>query len=173
MSASPSSPAQVCFALIPRFNMAGLTTTIEPMRVTNYLSSEQRYEWGFFSAEGGEVQASNGMTVKTQRLDDAPSKPLLAFVCGSWGSEHYEHPHLTRWLKRMHRRAVQLAAMELGIYAIARAGLIGDHAVARRHMPGHDLRILQAFAEIWQVERAHACSRQSCAAARIRASDGM
>ena len=35
------------FVLIPRFNMTALATTLEPLRIANYLSTRTLYEWHF------------------------------------------------------------------------------------------------------------------------------
>ena len=116
-------PAHAALVVIPRFNRMTLTTTIEPLRIANYLAPETLYEWQYLSATGGEIAASNGMTLATRPLADADPATRIAFVCGSWGSEHYDSPELINWLRRQERKGVTLVAMELGIYLLARAGL--------------------------------------------------
>lgn len=114
----------IAFVLIPRFNMMTLTTTIEPLRVANYITPEKLYDWCYLSADGGTVVASNGMTLETTAIADAKRPMDLIFVCGSWGCEHYVRPNLFNWLRRKERSGVTLAAMELGVYVLARAGLL-------------------------------------------------
>jgi AraC family carnitine catabolism transcriptional activator len=120
---------RVAFVVVPRFNMMTLTTTIEPMRIANYLAPETLYEWQYLSATGGEIAASNGMTLATHTLDDLAPATGIVFVCGSWGCEHYDSPELIAWLRRQERKGVTLAAMELGIYLLARAGLVSARQV--------------------------------------------
>jgi AraC family carnitine catabolism transcriptional activator len=120
----------VTFVLIPRFNMMTLATLIEPMRVANYLAPQQLFRWKFASPEAGVVTASNGLTADCLALDD----PQLAaqdyiFVCGSWGAEHYDDQRLARWLRKKARTEVKMVAIELGVYAFARAGLLRDDVV--------------------------------------------
>ena len=55
-----NDPAQVstqrlAFVLIPRFNMTALVTTLEPLRIANYLSGQTLYDWRFLSVGGGLV----------------------------------------------------------------------------------------------------------------------
>ena len=50
--------------------MMTLTTTIGPMRIANYLAPETLYDWQYLSAPGGEIAASNGMTLSTRLLND-------------------------------------------------------------------------------------------------------
>ncbi len=136
--ASEERHTQAAFVVIPRFNMMTLTTTIEPMRVANYLAPETLYDWQYLSAPGGEIVASNGMTLSTRPLSDVDPTTSIVFVCGSWGCEHYDCPELINWLRRQERRGLTLAAMELGVYVRARAGLVSARQVTTHWswMPG-------------------------------------
>ncbi|MFO0997021.1 MAG: GlxA family transcriptional regulator [Alphaproteobacteria bacterium] len=120
-----ATPTHVSFVLIPRFNMLTATTLIEPMRIANYLVPRLLYAWDFRSPEPGAVTASNGLAIECASLDahDAP-RPDIILVCGSWGAEHYQSPALFNWLRRCERRGATLVGVELGVYALARAGLL-------------------------------------------------
>ncbi len=127
----------IAFVLLPRFNMMSLAALLEPMRIANYLSPHPLYRWEHLSAEGGELRASNGM-VQTCLPLAAAADPALIFLCGSWGSDHYHNTELFNWLRRHRRRGAEIAAIELGVYVLARAGLIGSR-LATTHwscMPG-------------------------------------
>ncbi|MBM3519252.1 MAG: GlxA family transcriptional regulator [Alphaproteobacteria bacterium] len=143
---------RVCFVLIPRFNMMTLTMLMEPMRVANYLAPSQLFAWDFRAVEGGEVQASNGLSVKCRELSHAGEEaPDLIAVCGSWGAEHHDDARLSRWLRAHARANVPMIAVELGIYALARAGLVGDQKVTTHWsmMPG----LVEAFPRLNVVEQ--------------------
>ncbi len=114
----------VAFVVIPRFNMAALTTTLEPMRIANYLSNDPVYSWSFVSAEGGERLASNGMSLGTLSLDDLPAPVDVVFVCSSWSCEQYRHDRLFGWLRKHERDGGALVSMDTGAYLLARAGLL-------------------------------------------------
>ena len=75
----------VQFILLPRFNMASLTTMIEPMRIANYLSTYPLYQWQFLSRHGGLVQASNDMTIACDEIDRGKSPASYIVLLGSWG----------------------------------------------------------------------------------------
>ena len=51
--------------------------------------------------------------------------------------------------------------------------LVGDHMVALRHMPRHQLGLLEAFAEVRQAERAHMNARARRTAATMRSAFGI
>jgi len=123
-----SLPTQVSLVLIPRFNMMTLTTIIEPMRIANYLAPEQLYRWDYRSAQPGTVTGSNGLQVDCGALDQPESlQPGIIIVLGSWGTEHYNDATLFNWLRRQGRTGTLLVAVELGVYALARAGLLAGH----------------------------------------------
>jgi transcriptional regulator GlxA family with amidase domain len=132
-----AEPTRVAFVLLPRFNMMSLAALLEPMRIANYVAPRTLYHWEFLSVESGDVLASNGMREATVKLAEA-GNPTLVFVCGSWGAEHYHSAELLTWLRRLQRKGIRLIAIELGIYVLARAGLLGE-SVATTHwswMPG-------------------------------------
>lgn len=136
---SSSQITRVTFVLIPRFNMMTLTMLMEPMRIANYLAPQKLYVWDFRAATSGLVQASNGLNVNCQGYDDRDlPAPHMIIVCGSWGAEHLDDTRLSRWLRKNLRDKVTMVAVELGIYAFARAGLLSDKKVTTHWsmMPG-------------------------------------
>lgn len=123
-----TSPTHVGFVMIPRFNMLTLTTIIEPMRIANYLAPKQLYQWDYRSPEPGPVIASNGLQVECRALDTKQSPPPdIVIVLGSWGADHYHNATLFNWLRRIARTGSKLIGVELGVYALARAGLLAGH----------------------------------------------
>ena len=123
-------PARLVFVLIPRFNMMALTTTIEPLRVANYLTGRSLYDWSFVAPGGGQIVASNGMTQAALPLPDRVPDNTTIMVCGSWDSEHYNNPDLFAWLRVQDRRGIRLGAMDISPYILARAGLLKGRRVA-------------------------------------------
>ena len=116
--------SHVTFVVVPRFNMATLVSLIEPMRVANYLYSQQIYSWKTVSFEGPEVLASNGMSVKAREPTEHLKNQDLIFVIGSWGCEHYARRKLTAWVRQQYSRGARICSVELGCYIVARAGLL-------------------------------------------------
>lgn len=127
---SDATPYKIAFVLIPRFNMMALSATLEPIRVANYITGRELYEWQFLSIDGGTVTASNGMVLSTEALTDTDNKWRAIFVCGSWDSEHFENAQLFAWLRRMNRHGIRLGAMDIGTYILARAKLLSGYRVA-------------------------------------------
>jgi transcriptional regulator GlxA family with amidase domain len=148
----PATPTQVCFVLLPRFNMMTLTMLMEPMRIANYLAPRPLYAWSFRGSDAGQILASNGLAVNCLDLeDDGGGRPDLIVVCGSWGAEHLNDQRLFRWLRRMAHNGVQMAAIELGVYAFAKAGLLIDQKVTTHWsmLPG----LAEAYPKLQFVEQ--------------------
>lgn len=136
-----ASPVNVKIVVIPRFNMLTLTAFIEPMRIANYLSPDPLYSWQFYSPEPGAVQASNGMMLQCGSLESSTgSAEEIVAVFGSWGGERYDSRALSNWLRRQERAGANLVGVELGVYALAAAGLLAGHTVTTHWSmkPGFD-----------------------------------
>ena len=125
-----SAPKHFSFVLLPRFNAMTMTTVIEPMRIANYLASDEIFTWDFRASEAGVTTASNGMEVSCKGLEDEePANYDYIGVFGSWGAETYNSPKLTHWLRRQAQKRVLLIGVELGVYALARAKVLAGLSV--------------------------------------------
>jgi transcriptional regulator GlxA family with amidase domain len=135
---SSSDISKMAFVLLPRFNMMTLTTTIDPMRIANYLSSDPLYEWAYLSPEASDLSASNGMVLPCEPLANHREVFDSVFVLGSWGSERYVHPELFSWLRLQERKGAMICGMEIGAYVVARAGLLSGRQATTHwsHMAG-------------------------------------
>ncbi|MES1976158.1 MAG: GlxA family transcriptional regulator [Pseudomonadota bacterium] len=115
------------FFLVPGFSAMAFFSATEPLRVANRLSPEPVFAWRLFSRDGGAVEASNGMRIMVDGpLDE--TVPNLT-ICAGFDPKRGEWPGLLAALRRMARRGATLGAMDTGIYALARAGLIGDRKI--------------------------------------------
>ena len=113
------------FVLIPRFNMMSLTTTIEPARIANYLSTDPLYQWKYLSFNESRVVASNDMPIECELITTKAKADFdLIFVIGSWGCEHYICKDLFNWLRWQHLNGIMICGFEVGIYVLARAQLL-------------------------------------------------
>lgn len=116
--------------LLPRFNMMTLTSVIEPMRIANYIATDEVFSWKYRAAEDGPVFASNGLPVECKQVnvDDDPNFDI-AVVFGSWGAEKHRDPILLSWLRAQARKGNTLVGAELGVYSLAHAGLLSGKTV--------------------------------------------
>ncbi len=131
----PNQPSmmKIGFVLIPHFNMMSLTTTIEPMRVANYLLPTPFYSWDYISFGNKTVTASNDMSLDCIAINSEESHYDLIFVFGGWTGEHdfntNLYPKLCHWLRKQARHGATLCAFELSIYIFADAGLLDNQHI--------------------------------------------
>ena len=117
------SKIKVGVVLIDRFNMMSLTTSLEPMRIANFLLLQSFYEWEYLSFENLQVTASNGMRIDCQAVDESKYYDII-FVCGSWGCERETPQKIEGFLRKQARYGAMLCSFELGVYSLAKAGLL-------------------------------------------------
>ncbi len=117
--------------LLPGFNSMAVHAFIDPFRAANYLRATPLYRWPFLSVDGGDVTASNGVTIgNTQRFADGPADFDFLVVNASWTPERFQGRALQNWLRRLARNGVALAGLDTGAFVLAYAGLMsGYHAV--------------------------------------------
>ncbi len=118
---------QFGFYLHPQFSMLGFTSAVEPLRVVNRLSGEDRYSWKLVSRDGRPVTASSGIEVVPHGgIDDTEDLENLVIVAGL-GVTDFHDKHLHAWLRRLARRGCRMGAVSTGSYILARAGLLEGH----------------------------------------------
>ncbi len=122
-----SQHKNIALILLPRFNMMTLTTIIEPLRIANYLAPEKLYSWEYRAEENGQIYASNGLNINCGGINSTEEPNYdVAIVFGSWGAENHQSPSLSNWLRHQSRKGVMIVGVELGVYALARAGILAQ-----------------------------------------------
>lgn len=116
------------FVLLQKFSMLSLSALVEPLRIANYCSGRNLYDWCFLSVDGKDVSASTGVMVPTQKISQDDSQWDAIIVCGGWNAERYDAPELFGWLQHKGRSGVILGAIETGSYILARTGLLRGHS---------------------------------------------
>lgn len=100
---------------------------VEPLRLANWLSGANLYDWILFSADGRPVASSNRIEVGTDMgIDEIDFYPSV-FVCGGIDIQSYDHGKLAPWLRRMARRGADIGALCTGTQVLARAGLLDGY----------------------------------------------
>ena len=122
-----SLPERVGFFLVPQFAMLSFASALEPLRSANRLSGRALYSWHILSKDGGPVLASNGIPVVPEAsIERAPALDALV-VCAGIDAHLYEDRAVFAWLRRMARRPIEIGAISLGSYVLARAGLLDGY----------------------------------------------
>ena len=109
----------------PNFNMAATVGFLDPFRAANYLEGSILFRWELASASGGEVMASNGLSIATHPLRDVRGGvPDVVIVSSSWTPESYNSTPLRGALQQWARAGATMGALDTGAFMLAEAGLL-------------------------------------------------
>ncbi|OEY67867.1 GlxA family transcriptional regulator [Marinobacter sp. X15-166B] len=116
--------------LLPEFSNLCFSNLIEPLRAANDLSDQPVAKWHLFSVDGKSVSSTSGLTFPVHKsVADIPdTAPLdILFVMASYNYESYITPPLVQQLRRLKPYAKQIAGLDAGPFALARAGLLSGY----------------------------------------------
>ena len=85
MPENPKPALNVLVIVTPNFNLAATVGFLDPFRASNYLDGSILFKWSIASATGGEIIASNGLSVRTKPLREVRNQPQdIVIVSSSW-----------------------------------------------------------------------------------------
>src|SRR5215510_4308278 len=125
MSERAQAAVKLLVVVTPNFNMAATVGFLDPFRASNYLDGTALFRWEIASAIGGEVIASNGMSVRTKLLREVQNQRQdIVIVSSSWAPETYNSSPLHGALHRWARAGTTVGALDTGAFILAEAGLL-------------------------------------------------
>ena len=120
-------PQRIAIFIVPKFSMMDFTAVIEAQRIANRMSARQLYSWHILSKDGRPVVASNGIPIAPEAaLAEAWRYDLLIVSAGIEG-HLYDDKEVFAQLRRIARRGMDIGAMNLGSYLLARSGLLDGY----------------------------------------------
>lgn len=118
---------QVGFTLLPNFSLMSYASAIEPLRAANMIAGTRLYEVVAFSAEGGAVVSSSGVSVECSAAKMMSGTLHTVFVCaGGNPSDWTRTQAVERAMKRVSRLGVRIGGISSGSYLLAKAGLLDN-----------------------------------------------
>lgn len=156
--ASPAKAKHFGFLLLKDYSMIAMSSAVEPLRMANLLSGEERYRWTLYTLDGAPVAASNGMVITPENALAGTHADLDAlFVCGGICVEKAWQDVLREPLHRLARRRIPLGALCTGTYVLARAGLLDGYRCTIHWENASSLRELFPSArvsqELFEIDR--------------------
>lgn len=123
--------ARLLMIVTPSFNLAATMGFIDVFRAVNYLEGAPRFSWVLASLEGGEVVASNAVSVRTVALKEAAGQGYgHVVVSSSWTPERFTSARLLAALNRLAKTGAVMGALDTGAFLLAEAGLLDGDAAA-------------------------------------------
>jgi len=150
-------PQRIAIFVVPKFSMMGFACAIEPLRSANRMSGRELYSWHILSKDGKAVTASNGIPVVPEApLAEAVRYDLLIVSAGIDG-HLYEDKEVFAQLRRIARRGMDIGALTLGSYLLARAGLLDGYrcTVHWENLSGfiEEFPQLEVTSELFEIDR--------------------
>jgi AraC family carnitine catabolism transcriptional activator len=148
MPENPRAALKVLVIVTPNFNLAATVGFLDPFRASNYLDGSILFKWSIASATGGDIIASNGLSVRTKPLREVRNQPQdIVIVSSSWAPETYNSAPLHGALLRWARAGVTLGALDTGAFILAEAGLLKGKRATTHYEHIDSLRELYADTE--------------------------
>jgi AraC family carnitine catabolism transcriptional activator len=120
---------RLAFLLLPEFPIYALIPAVEALRIANQNSGRRLYDWQLLSIDGGPVEAGNGMSLSVDNgLAEVRWVPTVIVCAGNHPLQHVNRRVLD-WLRRLARHGAALGAIDTGVFALARAGLLEGYRV--------------------------------------------
>lgn len=143
------------FLLYPSFQLLGLVSAIEALRVANSICETPAYDWKFVHDGKAKVASSAGMAIQTAGdiadLDDFDALIITA----SFRHGDHSGPRTDAILRRFARLGKVLGSFESGIYHLAKSGVMDGHRAAAHF---HNLPLFQQlFPRVEFTRRAYTC----------------
>ena len=115
------------FLLVPNYSMMAFSSAIEPLRMANYLSKQELYEWPIMTLDGNSVAASNGMKVQPDFSVEECPKLDAVFVCSGVNVADNYNRNLRQALVKFSNQKVAIGSLCTGAYLLARAGMLDGY----------------------------------------------
>jgi len=118
------------FLLLNDFTLISLSSAIEPLRMANWITGQNHYQWKTISESGEAVAASDGVRVQVDAgiQDESLFRELdVVFVCAGINVERSSSKRVGRWLRSAHQKGIALGSTCTGSHVLAAAGLLDGY----------------------------------------------
>ncbi len=120
-------PLSVLILVFDETNALSLSSVVDPMRAANRRAGKKLFDWKFATPSGLAATLTAGIEINAPALAQCSDADLLISVA-SFNVQRQISPVLITQLRRYAHRALGIAAVDGGSWALARAGLLDGYA---------------------------------------------
>ncbi|MEA2779794.1 MAG: AraC family transcriptional regulator, glycine betaine-responsive activator [Rhodospirillaceae bacterium] len=150
-------PQRIAIFVVPKFSMMDLAGVIEPLRLANRMSGRELYSWHILSRDGRPVAASNAIELPAEAPLAQGERFDAMIVAAGIDGHLYEDKEIFAQLRRLARRGMDMGAVNLGSYLLARAGLLDGYrcTVHWENLSGFTEAFpqLEVTSELFEIDR--------------------
>ena len=117
----------VGFLTLNNFSLIAFSNAIEILRMANYLSGDEVYQWSVVTVDGQAVNASNGLAFANAQKLDFNNMPDVLLVCGGVNIQNAVNNDVIKLLTQASKHNLWLGGLCTGSYALAKAGLLDGY----------------------------------------------
>ncbi|WP_137389458.1 GlxA family transcriptional regulator [Rhodoligotrophos defluvii] len=154
---------KIAFLLLPEYQLLGVVSALETLRVANSLYPQPRFEAILVHDTSAMVASSSGIPLQAHcHIRDLREFDAL-IVCSSFKHDKYENGETQNLIRRFARHGKAIGSVESGVYHIAKAGVLNGYT-ATAHFNNLPL-FAQLFPEVKFVKKVYTwCDkRMTCA----------
>ncbi|WP_116473945.1 GlxA family transcriptional regulator [Zobellella maritima] len=122
-----SYPQRIGFLLVPGFSLFGLTAMLDPLRHANRLSDRELYQWHLISEQGGLVESSDGIEIKSHQSIRDASKYETLIVCAGDLPHKRITPGLLGFIRQQANLGVDIGSQDTASYITTKAGILNGY----------------------------------------------
>jgi transcriptional regulator GlxA family with amidase domain len=158
-----SSPHRFGFLIIQDFPLLPLAAATETLRIANWLTETDLYEWSLLTDDSGSVRSSSGLSISPRRpFAEAPPLDSVIVFAGGRSPPNIRNKRMLHWLQRLARNGCRIGAAGLGSFILARAGLLDGYrcTVHWKLLPNFrsEFPKLDVTGELYEIDRTRCTS---------------
>lgn len=115
---------RIGFLLLDNFSMIAFSNMVEVLRMANYVTEDNLYQWNVTGLDGHHSCASNGLQIQHTCVWSHLLNMDIVFICGGFQLYKNMTVPLKNFLYRLDQQKIPLGGLCTGAYVLAKANLL-------------------------------------------------
>ena len=115
---------RIGFLLLDNFSMIAFSNMVEVLRMANYVTEDNLYQWNVTGLDGHHSCASNGLQIQHTCVWSHLLNMDIVFICGGFQLYKNMTVRLKNFLYRLDQQKIALGGLCTGAYVLAKANLL-------------------------------------------------